>query len=158
MNKFDFLARNDVTPQNLLETLRCAYIDAELDDDGDVVIKDHLFVYVLVDKEEHLVKLITAFPVGVIPDDVKFDFLNELGKYRCATFAMKQLHDEYLVHAHYEILYKGGLLKTQFVHACKDFMDITRLALYQERLTFAPQGLPDRELHMRRRGRKESDA
>lgn len=45
----EFIAEDEITPENLLALINAAYIEAEFDEDGDLMIKDEYRVFLSID-------------------------------------------------------------------------------------------------------------
>lgn len=126
-------APNDMTLEELQRVFQEAYIDAEIDEDGDLQLteSDGLMLWVQLDDER---RLLNFFTVGVLRADVtqeqKLVFLNELNRSIIgATFYLAR--DDFMIADSY-LSYEGGMSSDRVMSSYHWFRDAVVTAIRRD--------------------------
>ena len=115
-----FLPEDEVTPSRLSAVLEAAYIDQQMDDEGDIYVTDGvdfpLWVHLIPD--EKLIKLFTYYPVDEQPE---VDWVARVNEINSRVELPQFCYAQDAVWATYWMTFAGGLNIRQFVRMLRRF-------------------------------------
>jgi len=128
----DFLKQAEVTAPTLKDVVERAYLDARIDEDGDLVVTvSGRQVVVTVKERSALVRMWMIF--GLKPgatDTELLNFLTELNSYQMVRFTVDEDRDT--LYIDYYASFAPVLSKRQFVQSLHRFVDFAETAMRNE--------------------------
>jgi len=128
----DFLKQAEVTAPTLKDVVERAYLDARIDEDGDLVVTvSGRRVVVTVKERSALVRMWMIF--GLKPgatDTELLNFLTELNSYQMVRFTVDEDRDT--LYIDYYSSFAPELSKRQFVQSLHRFVDFAETAMRNE--------------------------
>ena len=128
----DFLKQAEVTAPTLKDVVERAYLDARIDEDGDLVVTvSGRQVVVTVKERSALVRMWMIF--GLKPgatDTELLNFLTELNSYQMVRFTVDEDRDT--LYIDYYASFAPELSKRQFVQSLHRFVDFAETAMRNE--------------------------
>ena len=128
----DFLRQPEVTVPTLKDVVERAYLDARIDEDGDLVVTvSGRRVVVTIKERSALVRMWMIFGLKTGATDTELlNFLTELNSYQMVRFTVDEDRDT--LYIDYYLSCAPELSKRQFVQSLHRFVDFAETAMRNE--------------------------
>lgn len=128
----DFLKQAEVTVPTLKDVVERAYLDARIDEDGDLVVTvSGRRVVVTIKERSALVRMWMIFGLKTGATDTELlNFLTELNSYQMVRFTVDEDRDT--LYIDYYLGFAPELSKRQFVQSLHRFVDFAETAMRNE--------------------------
>ena len=125
----DLIMPTELTVQDLFELYKSAYMECEIDEDGDLVLYEDSVIFVSVDErlKNHRIQLRRYFTLdGGVSLEKALEFTNEINDDYIVARAKIVGEKKDLLLIDYWILLDGGIPPATIIHTTKRFMSIAR--------------------------------